>query len=58
MRVSVDKGIVEEVLKLKDVFNSGKIIDVSMLPDGQHLAVELQVGMGGEVWKLEGVFKD
>lgn len=58
MRVSVDKGIAEEVLMLKDVFDSGTIIDVSMLPDGQHLAVELEVGLGGEVWKLEGIFKD
>ncbi len=58
MRVSVDGGDPEEVLVFKDIFENGNVSRVSMLPDGQHLAVQLGVGSGGDVWKLEGIFDE
>lgn len=58
MRVSIDGAKVEEVLVFKDVFENGTIRKVNMLPDGNHIAVQLGVGMGSQVWKLEGIFDE
>jgi Tol biopolymer transport system component len=55
MRVSIDGGNVEEVLNFEEIFKHGKITGVNMLPNGEHLAVEVEAGKGGEIWKLEGV---
>ncbi len=58
MKISVDGGLPEQVSNLEDVFSSGKITRVKIHPDGKRLVVALEVGKGGEVWKLEGIFKD
>jgi len=58
MRVSVDGGDPDEVLVFKDIFENGTVRNLNMLPDGQHIAVELVVGLGQEVWKIDGIFDE
>ena len=58
MRVSVDGGIPEEILNFEEIFENGSIIGANMLPDAEHVAVEVEAGKGGEIWKLEGVFNE
>ncbi len=58
MRVSVDGGNPELFFDFKEVFNNGTIINADVYLDGNKLLVELMVGKGAEVWKLEGVFDE
>ena len=58
MRVSIDGGDPEEVLVFKDIFENGNVRNLNMLPDGQHIAVGLGVGLGQEVWKIDGIFDE
>ncbi len=56
MRISVDGGTPEQYFNITDAFSSGRIRRVKIHPDGKQLVVELVVGKGQEVWKLEGIF--
>lgn len=56
MRVAVDGGEPEEMFVFKDIFENGTIIKVDLHPDGSSLLVQLEVGKGGEIWKIDGLF--
>ena len=46
------------MINLEDVFPNGKVTRV-VLDDGVDImAVELEVGSGEEIWKIEGVFNE
>jgi Tol biopolymer transport system component len=58
MRISVDGGNPELFVNLSDAFSSGRVWIAKIDPDGKRLVVQLNVGKGQEVWKLEGIFDD
>jgi len=55
-RISVDTGQIEQVFDMKNNFSNGKVKRLDMLPDASTIVVELEVGMGNEVWKIDGLF--
>jgi len=57
MRISIDGGEPEEVLDFKDLFKNSVVTQVNINPDENKILTEVQVGHG-EIWKLEGIFKD
>ncbi len=57
-RIAVGGGEPEEVIVFKDVFENAIIIDVNLHPDGNNMLVQIEVGKGGEIWKLEGLFNE
>ncbi len=57
-RISVDTGQINQIFDMKNVFSNGKIKRMDMLPDASTIVVELEVGKGNEVWKLEGIFDE
>jgi len=58
MKVSIDGGTPKEIVKLKEVFPNGRITLINNDYRDSIMAIELEVGKGGEVWKLEGIFKE
>jgi Tol biopolymer transport system component len=58
MKVSITGEDPKQVIKFKNVFPNGKITRVVLDHITGTIAIELEVGKGGEVLKLDGIFKD
>jgi Tol biopolymer transport system component len=58
LRVSADGGDPEQIINLTEVFPNGIVTRVVLDQKDSTMAVELEVGKGNEVWKLEGAFNE
>lgn len=56
LRVPVTGGEPERVLKLEDLFSQGEVRNIEVHPDGQQVVLDIILGQGMEVWKLENLF--
>jgi len=57
MRVPVTGGDPERVLALEDLFPQGEVRNIEIHPDGQQVVLDIILGQGMEVWKVENLFK-
>ncbi len=57
MRVSVEEGVPERVINLKDIFPDGDIREIVFDHSGSNMAVQVEVE-NKEIWKLKGVFNE
>ena len=57
LRVPVTGGDPERVLVLEDLFSQGEVRNIEVHPDGQQVVLDIILGQGMEVWKVENLFK-